>query len=159
MDLKKYKVTVVRPYDEEYNFKDGEIFSFGEVTDESYHAIYLYEYGIKTYGKDSIFSILNGCYMPNVFAYFLAEYYNNVVFLNVVDRNLGRSGILYLPSNLSTNQKKSVNEMIKSLDGYVIDVNKDLEYIDGFVESEKYRITSDGSIEIFSNIEDNKKKA
>lgn len=152
------KITLITPDDDGNNLKEGDIISFGKLTDDNYHAILLYEYGIKTYGKNSIFELLKECYMPNVFAYFLTQYYDSVVLLNTSERKRGRGGLLYLPEELSQNQKKSVNKVIKQLNGYILEINRDLKYVDGFVESDRYKITSDGEIEVFPIDKNTKKK-
>lgn len=154
MDIQNNKITLITSEDKENNFKDGQVISFGGVDKNLIHADLLLEYGKQTYGEDSIFKILEGCIMSNVFSYFLAEYYDNVVFLNLYDKSHSKYGLLYLPSEMSENQKKSVNNLIKKLKGYKIEINRELKFIDGFVESEKNHIKSDGIVEIF----DQKKK-
>lgn len=149
MNIGNRKVTLITPEDEEYNQIDGQIISFGKIEKYSFHSFILLEYGKEVYGEDSIFKILEECQMSSVFAFFLTEYYDTVVFLNLCGHCHSKCGLLYLPSDLSDKQKKSINELIKNLKGYQIEVNQDLKLIDGFVESEKVNIKSDGTLELF----------
>lgn len=147
--MDEYKISLIMPEDDEYGLKDGEILSFGEMNNDLYHVGLLLEYGLKIYGDDSVFGIIKECQMASVFSYFLAEYFGYVVFLNLHFDKYGKKGLLYLPSDISISQMDSVNKMYRNLKGFEIEVNSDLQFVDGFTYSDKNVYVSDGIHDIF----------
>ena len=151
MDLKKYKVIIISPEDNENGLSDGQIHFLGSVNENYTHSDVLIKYGLEKYGKNSIFNILNnGYYLPVYPAFFLTEYEDNVVFLNISDNKVGKQGLLYLPSNLSDEQIESVNRLKHILKGFNIEINIDLKLDDGIVESVHSNLFCDGETDIIS---------
>lgn len=154
-----YKIIVINPFDKENGLIDGDIKYIGDVDSDFIHSDLLIDYGLGVYGDDSIFGLLsNGNYLPDIPAYFLAVGYNNVVFLNVSDNRAGRLGLLYLPDNVSNEQKKSLNNLVSVLKNYRIEVNYNLRVDDGFVESDRDYISSNDLSSLFGESSYNEKR-
>lgn len=149
MDLKNYKVIIISPLDEINNLSDGSIQFLGDRNDYLSHSRLMIRYGLDTYGENSVFSLIrDGYYLPVYPAFFLTEYGNNVVFLNISSDKVGKAGLLYLPSDLSDEQINSVNKLSRILKGFNIEINMDLKLDDGIVESVQSNLHCDGKMDI-----------
>lgn len=152
------KIIIINPSDDNFGLSDGDVKFIGKSESDFSHGDLLISYGVETYGEDSIFGLLvNGNFLVDVPAYFLAEGNDNVVFLNVSNSKVGKIGLLYLPTNISDKQKESLNNLSSILKDFKIEVNYNLRVDDGVVDSDRHTIK--GIAGIFSNLSHNKKKA
>ena len=132
------KVIIINPSDEEYGLIDGEIKYLGEVNSDFFHEDLLINYGYEVYGEGSIFKVLHdGNYLVDIPVYFLTEQYDNVVFLNISSSKNGKAGLLYLPTDISEKQIQSLKKLSSVLKDYKIEVNYNMAYDDGLVDSDR----------------------
>ena len=149
MYIKDRKVVIINSDDRENNLTDGYLNLLGDVNEDISHSELMIQYGLKKYGTDSIFGILNdGYYLPVYPAFFLTESLGNVVFLNISNNKMGKQGLLYLPSNLSELQMDALNSLSKELKGFNIEVNNNLILDDGIVDCSQSYIVCDGKSNI-----------
>ena len=126
-----FKIIVINPLDKDNDLIDGDVNYIGDFDSDFMHSDLLIDYGLKTYGEDSIFGILsNGYFLPDVPAYFLTEGYNNIVFLKISNSKVSNFALLYLPDSVSDKQAQSLNRLISSLKNYKIEVNYNLRVDD-----------------------------
>ncbi len=160
MELNNCKVVIINSNDENNNLTDGKINYLGYRDSDESHGDIMIDYGIRTYGDNSIYEILNeGFYLPIYPAFFLAEYDCNVVFLNVSSKQTGKLGILYLPSDISDEQVAALNSLSCNLKDFDIEVNRKLKLNDGLVDSNCTFIKGDNLSSIVSKQHQKIKKA
>lgn len=133
MNEEETKVVIINPFDDDASLEDGNICRING-GDNFCHGVMLIEYGLKTYGEDSIFGILSkGNYLPDVPIYFLVEENSNVVFLNISDKRRGKKGLLFIPSELSFEQEESLYDIFEGMEDFSVTVNSNMRIEDGIV--------------------------
>lgn len=138
----KNKIIIINPEDDENNLVDGDLTCIGEMNGENNHCDLLIDYGLKVYGKKSIFEILSqGNFLTDVPVFFLCEGNNNVVILNVSSPRIGKIALLYMPSEMSERQWKTLKKI--DLKDFEIEMNYNLRVDEGIVDSDRKIIKGD----------------
>lgn len=105
------------------------MFEYGEGEDK--HADVLRKFGVKLYGKDSVFGFFDDSYTCNLSQYYL-QTYGNIIFYNLSSDEDNKFGILCVLDNINSLQKDRLFEFLSSLKDYTIELDA-YWTIDGFL--------------------------
>lgn len=118
---------------------------------EDKHGDVLRKFGVKTYGKDSIFGFFDDSYACTLTQYYL-ETYGNIIFYNLSYDEDNKFGILCVLDSISSAQKEKVFDFLCTLKDYTVELDSYLtiggfltlndpfedDYSNGFEEIKEY---------------------
>ena len=103
--------------------EDGNIEYLGYDFSYSFHGLCLIDYGLKKYPNIS-FDVIDYMKEPFLPMYYLTRL-NNIVFTNISTDDEKR-GMLFLPKQVTSSQVKSLNEFLKQIKDFEVNILYDL---------------------------------
>ncbi len=118
---------------------DGKIERRGEQNDERlFHAICLLDYIKEKYPNNETLKKLNARHTADTIAYFLTLYGNIVIFnATKQEEKYGKSAYLMMPVVLTEEQRKSLEELLKSMSTYFLTIAYDTKIVEGILDGKE----------------------
>lgn len=122
---------------------DGEINRRGDRRNEQLlHATCLLEYISEKYPNNESLKKLNFRHTANTIGFFLTLY-GNIILLNTTkhEEKYGKSIYLMMPSALTEEQRKSLENLLETIPTYFLTIAYDMEVVDGILDGKELSST------------------
>ena len=136
-NIDNYKALIISGTNDKSNDVDGQLSFVGPIGECDYHVDCLLEYALDKYPDVQIFKRIPSNCEPNVPIFFLT-WLNNVVYINISGRRVGKYGMLFMPDEVSEKQMAQINELVKMIPKAKVDIVYNMDFDDGFVDFEEF---------------------
>lgn len=132
--MDQYKLAIIE--------SNGLTEKIGNRQEEELHIICLLDYIKRKYPNNMSLQKLNIRHTPNTVGFFFTLYGNVVVFNTTKNvQKHGKSAFLMMPTPLSEEQQKSLEQLLETMPDYFVTIAYDMKVVEGVLESKELSST------------------